>query len=445
MANIVYKRSPPASRRGILNLAALQAAQAHHVIVFRPGGTAGGNVYVTWAAVVAELAELDGPKVVYFDDDLGTPTIPTGAWDVNGAVFAGDDQAPASRSLLIEEGAVIQNLARIEAGLSVSFSGTTAPIVLTGDKLRVDHGAILACSDAGPIIRCASGINYLYLGQRAILSTPTGAAPGLVQVETGASLLMLTQETVAIGDNVFSGGGDVGVTVAAAPDAISETHAGLTGAFVLEGTIPIAQASKMLEGAHTFASAADLASTANAKGASQVGIEDALNQITATTVEGAIAENRTAIDGAEAALAAVQLAIPNAATGGIYTTPAPISQTGVGTLTAAQVLDGVVYGAPSGAPPTALTLPTAADMVAGFAAEKGSAAAVGDSCQLSVININNTGSETWEVTMGAGGNALAGNMTVGLSGDAQAQSGIFLIRLTNVGGGTEAYDVIRIS
>lgn len=40
----------------------------------------------------------------------------------------------------------------------------------------------------------------------------------------------------------------------------------------------------------------DLASTANGEGASLVGIEDAGGLITATTVEGALAENRTAID-----------------------------------------------------------------------------------------------------------------------------------------------------
>lgn len=44
----------------------------------------------------------------------------------------------------------------------------------------------------------------------------------------------------------------------------------------------------------------DLAATTNGKGASLVGIEDAGGLITATTVEGALAENRTAIDALEA-------------------------------------------------------------------------------------------------------------------------------------------------
>lgn len=51
---------------------------------------------------------------------------------------------------------------------------------------------------------------------------------------------------------------------------------------------------------------ADLASTANGYGASLVSIEDSGGIITATTVEGGLAENRTAIDAAEASIAAAE-------------------------------------------------------------------------------------------------------------------------------------------
>lgn len=51
---------------------------------------------------------------------------------------------------------------------------------------------------------------------------------------------------------------------------------------------------------------ADYAATSNGNGASKIGIEDSGGLITATTVEGALAENRTAIDTAEAAIAAIE-------------------------------------------------------------------------------------------------------------------------------------------
>lgn len=236
MANIVYKRSPPASRRGILNLAALQAAQAHHVVVFRPGGTAGGNVYVTWAAVVAELAELDGPKVVYFDDSLAACEIPSGASDCNGAVFAGDNQAPLTQAVTILEGAVITNLSGVTDGLDVGFSGTTPPITIgASGKLRVDQGARLKCGGAGPLIRYSSG-GYLYLGERVLLAQPTGAADGLIQVDAG-TLYVATQDAVGIASTVFNGAGNVSVQVLAMPSTLSATHANLGGAFAIEGGI----------------------------------------------------------------------------------------------------------------------------------------------------------------------------------------------------------------
>lgn len=53
--------------------------------------------------------------------------------------------------------------------------------------------------------------------------------------------------------------------------------------------------------ASDIAQLVNLASTANGKGASLIGIEDSGTLITATTVEGALAENRTAIDALEAA------------------------------------------------------------------------------------------------------------------------------------------------
>ena len=50
----------------------------------------------------------------------------------------------------------------------------------------------------------------------------------------------------------------------------------------------------------SYTTASDLSSTANGDGAALVGIEDSGGLITATTVEGALAENRTAIDAIEA-------------------------------------------------------------------------------------------------------------------------------------------------
>ena len=54
-----------------------------------------------------------------------------------------------------------------------------------------------------------------------------------------------------------------------------------------------------------------LASTASGRGASLIGIQDAAGDITATTVEGALAENRAAIDVTEADVAVLEAALGN--------------------------------------------------------------------------------------------------------------------------------------
>ena len=53
-------------------------------------------------------------------------------------------------------------------------------------------------------------------------------------------------------------------------------------------------AGKTIDG-NTIADLTDLGSTANAKGASRIGIEDSGSIIVATTVEGALAENREGV------------------------------------------------------------------------------------------------------------------------------------------------------
>jgi len=353
---------------------------------------------ITATEAAALIADALGPGATLLaSTDLGEGAALVGVHDSEGLLDATTAEA-----------------AFAELALSMGHSGISAATEIVGGVLTVTGlGSALRAEVEGAVAASDD------------LDTITGLGDG------GFAFLTLTDA----GRNVVVKHGTGNVSCPGGFDVTLDALGDVVGLFQMGATVnafPWRLAS--LNGGGLGAA---LNSAANGQGASRIAIEDADGIITAASVEGAIAENRGAID-------VLELAVPNAATGGIYTTPAPFNQAGVGTLTAAQVLDGVVYGAPVGGA-VALTLPTAADLVAGFTAEKGSAAAIADSCQLSVINTTATGGETWEVTMGAGGTALAGNMTVGLMGAAQAQSGIFLIRLTNVTPAAEAYDVIRVS
>jgi hypothetical protein len=115
-----------------------------------------------------------------------------------------------------------------------------------------------------------------------------------------------------------------------------------------------------------------------------------------------------------------------AATGTLAGKKSEATQSTTATLTAAQLLGGFINSAPAGA--ITLTLPTAANMVAGIAGAK-----VGDAFEVS---IENTSGGANSITLAAGGATLRGGTTV-----AQNKSAILRGVLTNVGSGTEAYTV----
>src|SRR5688572_10949123 len=48
--------------------------------VFRPGGVDGGNVFTTWAPLVAAMALVQGYKTLQFDNSIAPCVIPAGVW-----------------------------------------------------------------------------------------------------------------------------------------------------------------------------------------------------------------------------------------------------------------------------------------------------------------------------------------------------------------------------
>ena len=103
------------------------------------------------------------------------------------------------------------------------------------------------------------------------------------------------------------------------------------------------------------------------------------------------------------------------------------TQTTTASLTAAQVLGGMINSAPAGA--VTLTTPTAALLVAGIPG-----AAVGDSFD---VTIENTSGGANTITLAGGtGCTFRGGTSV-----AQDKSALLRFLLTNVGNGTEAYTV----
>jgi len=117
--------------------------------VFRPGGVAGGNVYVSWPSLVAAMSSGQGRKMLEFDDSVLTPcVIPAGVWPMKDVVWGG--YGPRSnpgvfRTVVdITEGAVFTGLRMIGGQITIRNKATaTSPV-----------------SDFGP------GTNHVHIGLR---------------------------------------------------------------------------------------------------------------------------------------------------------------------------------------------------------------------------------------------------------------------------------------
>lgn len=113
------------------------------------------------------------------------------------------------------------------------------------------------------------------------------------------------------------------------------------------------------------------------------------------------------------------------------------------TVTIANLLTGILSGTPTAN--RTITLPTAANVVAGI-----SNCIVNDSINFSIINnSSNANAANLVVAMGTGGTSV-GNMTTNSSSNLlntwfTSGSGSYKLRVTDIGSGTEAYTVYRLT
>lgn len=122
--------------------------------------------------------------------------------------------------------------------------------------------------------------------------------------------------------------------------------------------------------------------------------------------------------------------------------PAPAAKTVATTLTAAELLAGLLTANQGGAAAANYQLPTAANMEAGWAAQKPELKA-DDSFDFTLINISAVAAEDITITTGGAGWTLVGNMVVE-SNEATAQkgpNGTFRVRRT----GAATFTIYRIA
>lgn len=119
------------------------------VFVYDPSGTAGKNVYTSWALLVADLAATEGPKIVQF---VYSVSIPAGAWDLNGATLSGLDAFGSWVVVTCGDGVTLAGFGGVVArdGIMLLSTRTTGAVwsPSTATQYMFEDNAVVVSTDA---------------------------------------------------------------------------------------------------------------------------------------------------------------------------------------------------------------------------------------------------------------------------------------------------------
>ena len=359
-------------------------------------------------------------------------------------------------SLLATNGLIEIHAPNTSTG-GINIGTLTTPLIIIGNTNGTS--ALTLQSGTGGINANSLGdYNLTATGQLTLLSTSatddaitldtSGAGSGITMLTGSGGLLMNsaagqieigTTNTAVDAVRIDTSGSSGGIFLAAGSSGISIGNDGVahpinignfvggTGVTIYAGTgnVDINSTQTVTVSANTSVNVGNTAGTVvnigNTVGGTAVTIDAGFGAIN-------IGNNSANPIRIGATLGSNQVFIRRGTGGLIQTQPAHITKSTSSTLTASEVLTSII-NADTGS--ITLTLPTAAEMVAGIPL-----AINDDSVDFSIIN---TGGASVTLTPGVGGTILGDNII------SVAETGSFRLRLTSVSGGSEAYIVYRLN
>jgi hypothetical protein len=169
---------------------------AANSFVFRPGGVQGGNVFTTWASMMAAVSVTPGIREIYLDDTIAPAHVTAGTWDVEACRFLPNFEGNAE--LFFDPGAV--------------FTFTT--IELDGGIEFVQDAAATAPVFSLPTAQAFALITVR--GQFTTANIRSAGAQPWGEAQTGTNLNLFCSDDVVIGDgtnnafNALAGGAVLG-------------------------------------------------------------------------------------------------------------------------------------------------------------------------------------------------------------------------------------------
>ena len=192
-------------------------------VVWRPGGVTAGNVFATWAEVVAQVATMNGAITIGLDTDLAAAVIPPGNYDlrpvgISGPVtFVNASKAPAFAApfFTIGPGAVtIKGLTGLD-DVQIDNQSTVAVMTITANGSFSLHGrAIVFQTGAGPFWAITGGDYAILLSDASQISVTGGPAVALTVAAPATLLLTLEDNSSVATGMVTDAAGTMTVAVA---------------------------------------------------------------------------------------------------------------------------------------------------------------------------------------------------------------------------------------
>jgi hypothetical protein len=235
---------------GYLDPAAVPGVTTETTFVFKPGGVAAGNVYVTWAALMTAFSSFVGPKAIQFDDSIVTPAVvPAGVYDMTDTVLLGTKTKAGGVNVQVHlnDGVVFTHLNDVQDNVTLKAFGTVLPVVTmtAGQVFSLGNGAQILNDPLGvvpffsvpvvpqvPLLRLQDSEQWAGGGQLGDGVTAT------VHLVAAAGLLIALGPHAALATNTVTGAAGSSLSVQVQSQGALSTFGGDTVAPITQVGVP---------------------------------------------------------------------------------------------------------------------------------------------------------------------------------------------------------------
>ena len=165
-------------------------ARAFTTYVYRPGGTATGNVFTNWTTLYTAISSVAGSKTILIDDSITSPAVvPSGTYNMDNITLLGQSNYNTSTGgakLSLSDGVIFQGSSstaswtfNISGTLELIYDGQHTCITCSGSTQEIniyaEQGAQIRCDSTGNFLSQSTGYVQVYVvSEVEIIATSTG-------------------------------------------------------------------------------------------------------------------------------------------------------------------------------------------------------------------------------------------------------------------------------